>query len=124
MIGDLIEKHWALHYGMRATYVGEDGDVVVCGHRRDRRRIVAAISRLHRTDVGERLGLHCRYDDIAGDLEERWAVFIDRCVGSSDSDHPDDCWTCAEIKASDWWLQYGGVDRDAPGAFPITLWRA
>jgi hypothetical protein len=93
------------HFGIRVSYIGEDGYMVALGHHDDKRRVVAAMNRLARKQAGlvnmlddSRGG----YADVADWLFDDWGIEL---TGSTD----------------EWCIQWGAQGN--PDAFPITIWK-
>lgn len=94
------------HYGIRVSYIGEDGYMVALGHHDDKRRVIAAMNRLARKQAGlsnMRDDHRATYEDAVGRLYDDWGVEL---TGS----------------AEEWCIQCG--EQGNPAAFPITLWKA
>ena len=95
------------YYGLRVSYIGDEGDVVILGHHHhEPLRVVAALNKHARAYGGLANLLDDRRAEI-GDLwcrlDETYAVLLQRC-----SYYP--------------YLECGRT-ADDPGAFPVTMWR-
>lgn len=128
-------------YGCHATWIGDDGEILVFGHPGPRRALAAA-NKMARSDGLDNLCDDKFADYDALDVAERWALpghsedcplveafrawcDKDRTFGDppvpvvecGDEIKPGQECKCAEGGDS-WWIRY--VPRDTPGAFPIT----
>lgn len=99
-------------FGLRYTYIGDDGDyLAILGHPEQ-----------------ERIDTLCRrLDFIDGDSETAiwtWARMLTTCP-----DHQgvnDDCAVCQRATPEDWWLDWAPIanpdaNANKPGYFPITV---
>jgi hypothetical protein len=95
-------------YGVSVTWLGEDGGMAAQGHIPDL-RFLAACNHMARKDIGLRniWDDPClTVDDALGAVIRVWAVAIDP---------PHD--------GEEWWVSWGGITEQTPGAFPLTvLW--
>lgn len=84
--------------GLLATWIGEDGDLLIVGHP-PVRDVLAATSYYYRDTCGQRL---CPYDghDLADSIDRRWGRFV------------------AYPTRTEW--QIRSVPEDTPGAVPVT----
>lgn len=133
-----VTKNARSFYGCHATWIGEDGEVLVFGHPGTRRALAAA-NKMARGD-----GLANLCDDKFADLDQldivkRWSLpghavecplvrsyyesldqegpEPERHIGCGSEILPGDTCGCAEGGDS-WWIRY--VPKGTPGAFPIT----
>ncbi len=122
--------------GVRVSYVGDDGDMIVLGHP-GRLRALNAVYKLLVRDLGR--------DEADVDLGRRclvygWAYKMERCAefpdctnlacpecqdGSRRTDHSGCpmgiCRDCEEIKAQAWCLEYSRYPDNRPDAFPVVI---
>ncbi len=110
-------------YGVKASYIGDDGDLVMLGHPGPL-RAVAVTRAILRRDIGlpeadQRILRQFR-NPIWTEMQYTYARLLDHCDNHSAADS--DCVRCDEITRAPWWISYN-VRGDEPGAFPIVLFQ-
>jgi hypothetical protein len=116
------------YYGVPIASVGDDGDWTIAMGHHDPLRIVAAMNRYARTEIGLRNMLddpHGTLADALDLLEVKWArlTTVDDC-DSRETDLEESgehfCVMCDEITGGGWWMSWS--TDPAPGSFPVTVW--
>lgn len=111
------------HYGIRVSYIGEDGDMIALGHHAPE-QVLEAFDRLA---CSEGLALTDANEDrrhATPSLERRMARLVTACESPDhDQDTADGgCGQCAMLADGAWYLEWG--DPNSPSTFPITMWVA
>ncbi len=110
-------------YGIRVSYIGDDGAMIALGHH-DKRVVIAAMNRHARTYCGLENMLddpRAGYHDVERGLSECWAVELhDRCLECGDNPECRECHALRNRPAEEWCLRWG-IER-TPGSFPVMIW--
>lgn len=115
---------FAAHFGVQLSFIGDDGDWIVALGHHEPRRVVAALNRHVRHDLGWS-SLSDEWDDptypdVVRLTRQTWCVLAEGCADHRDG--PDaECAFCRDVQQAEWWLDWHGITEDTPGAFPITV---
>jgi hypothetical protein len=107
-------------YGVPVCSMGEDGELLALGHH-DRRRVIAALNRYARRELG--------WDDLLdgssltsipdGQIEAVWCQRSDACPYHQMPEPI--CGDCADVRGGKTWCVTYEAD-ETPGAFPAMRW--
>lgn len=110
-------------YGIRVSYIGDDGAMIALGHH-DHRIVIAAMNQHARSYCGLANMLddpRATYDDVEGWLNERWAVeLVDRCLECGDNPECRECQALRTRAEDEWCLRWG--NEPTAGSFPVMIW--
>lgn len=130
------------YYGVKISFIGEDGAMVMLGHVDDRHAIAVArayqrhlVGRVEADNyLWNRLGLYPSVRNRAAErgvletlnpVARSYAVVVKHCDRWPTCQAPDgECGgpvTCQGLASDGWWLKCD-ADPTRPGAFPVSYW--
>lgn len=126
-----IQAGCVSYYGVSMQPIGDDGEVMLILGHHDAKRAIAALNKYHR----DHLGMLNMFDDTSvtfadarEEVEVHWARLLTECMATKHPEHREDCWLCADIRATterdgSWWVGYNFAEQDAD-VFPVMVWAA